>query len=473
MQYGPSRSATNPNNPLTRASNLETVSRQRGCFDPRAGRVISQHNLITTDLRASTNLNCDPRHCGKRAGELTSGQLAQFARVLRDAHKNSFVVHAILGNYECQRSHFSAGGGMLVLQEMPSPNEILAELKKIKYPGFTRHIVSFGIIKDIEIAYAGVTVTLAAPTANPETIKAIASEVTRVVGAMPGVPAVKIQIEQTQPAARAQPSPLQKRSIPKVDHIVAVASGKGGVGKSTCAVNLALALSSLGQSVGLMDADVYGPSVAMMVGYEEQVKLAPDRRIIPLERYGIRYVSMAFFINDETPVIWRGPMVTKLEAEFLFNVEWGELDVLIIDLPPGTGDAQLTITQRVALDGGVIVTTPQNLALLDVRRGVAMFVEVKTPVLGVIENMSYHLCRKCHQRHEIFSHGGGARLAAELGVPFLGELPISTELRDGLDRASPLVATDPAHPVSKQFQLIAGKILQQLVPAGVSAAARD
>src|SRR5271165_4978171 len=344
---------------------------------------------------------------------------------------------------------------------MPSPNEILDELKKIKYPGFTRHIVSFGIIKDIEIAYAGVTVTLAAPTANPETIKAIASEVTRVVGAMPGVPAVKIQIEQSQPA-RSQPPPVQKRSIPKVDHVIAVASGKGGVGKSTCAVNLALAMRSLGHSVGLMDADVYGPSVAMMVGYEEQVKLAPDRRIIPLERFGIRYVSMAFFINDETPVIWRGPMVTKLETEFLFNVEWGKLDVLIIDLPPGTGDAQLTITQRVALDGGVIVTTPQNLALLDVRRGVAMFAEVKTRVLGVIENMSYYLCRKCNHRHEIFAHGGGARLAESLNVPFLGELPLVRELREGGDNASPIVAANPAHPISAAFKSIAAKVIEGL-----------
>ena len=355
---------------------------------------------------------------------------------------------------------------------MPSPNEILAELKQVKYPGFTRDIVSFGIVKDIEVAYAGVTVTLSAPSANPDTIKSIAAEVMRVVGAMPGVPSVKIQIEQAQPA-RPRPAALQKRSIPGVEHIVAVASGKGGVGKSTCAVNLALAMRQLGPRVGLMDADVYGPSVAMMVGYQEQVKLTSTRRIIPLERFGIRYVSMAFFIDDETPVIWRGPMVTKLETEFLFNVEWGNLDVLVIDLPPGTGDAQLTITQRVALSGGVIVTTPQDLALLDVRRGVAMFAEVKTPVLGVIENMSYQVCRKCHKRHEIFSHGGGARLAAELKVPFLGELPISAELREGLDHASPLVASNSADPLSQQFLSIAGKLLEELQGAGLSRAARD
>jgi ATP-binding protein involved in chromosome partitioning len=356
---------------------------------------------------------------------------------------------------------------------MPSPNEILDELKQVKYPGYTRDVVSFGIVKDIEVAYAGVTVTLSAPTANPDTIKSIASEVMRVVGAMPGVPSVRIQVEQAPPA-RPRPAAVQKRSIPGVENIVAVASGKGGVGKSTCAVNLAIAMRQLGVRVGLMDADVYGPSVAMMVGYGEQVKLTSTRRIIPLERFGIRYVSMAFFIDDETPVIWRGPMVTKLETEFLFNVEWGDLDVLVIDLPPGTGDAQLTITQRVALSGGLIVTTPQDLALLDVRRGVAMFAEVNTPVLGVIENMSYQLCRKCHKRHEIFSHGGGVRLAAELKVPFLGELPISVELREGLDHASPLVASNSAHPVSQQFRSIAGKVLKELQGgAGLSRAARD
>jgi ATP-binding protein involved in chromosome partitioning len=199
-----------------------------------------------------------------------------------------------------------------------------------------------------------------------------------------------------------------------------------------------------------------------MVGAQGQVAVTKDRRIVPQERYDIRYVSMALFINDETPVIWRGPMVTKLESEFLFNVEWGELDCLVIDLPPGTGDAQLTITQRVALDGGVVVTTPQEIALLDVRRGVAMFDEVKVPVLGVIENMSYHLCRKCGSRHEIFAHGGGARLATTLGVPFLGEVPITRELREGGDSANPLVAAHPDHPVSDAFRSIAANVIAHL-----------
>jgi ATP-binding protein involved in chromosome partitioning len=346
---------------------------------------------------------------------------------------------------------------------MPSPNEILTELKKIKYPAFTRDIVSFGIVKDIEVAHAAVTVVLTLASAKPDVVEKIVAEVKQVVSAMPGIPAVNVQIEQpAQAAPRAAAAMSAPRAISGVKQIVAVASGKGGVGKSTVAVNLALAMRSLGWRIGLMDADVYGPSVAMMVGVDKGVTLTPERRIIPLERFGIRYISMALFINDETPVIWRGPMVTKLETEFLFNVEWGELDCLVLDLPPGTGDAQLTITQRVALAGGVIVTTPQEIALLDVKRGVAMFDEVHVPVLGVVENMSYYLCRKCNHRHEIFAHGGGERLATSLNVPFLGALPLVRELREGGDQASPIVAANPAHPVSIEFQSIAAKVIENL-----------
>lgn len=344
---------------------------------------------------------------------------------------------------------------------MPSPQEIQTELKKVKYPGFTRDIVSFGMVRDVEVAHSGVTVILSAPSANADVVTKIVEQVKTVVAAMPGVPNVNVRVEQAQQRQRATAA-MGRRSIPGVSHIVAVASGKGGVGKSTVAVNLALAMSALGWRIGLMDADVYGPSVAMMVGAESQVKLTGERRIIPLERFGIRYVSMALFLRDEQAVIWRGPMVTKLETEFLFNVEWGELDCLVLDLPPGTGDAQLTITQRVKLDGGVIVTTPQELALLDVRRGVRMFNEVDVPVLGVVENMSYLICRKCGSRHEIFAHGGGARLARELGVPFLGELPLAREVCEGGDHAMPIVALNPGHPVGIAFRDAAVKIIEGL-----------
>jgi ATP-binding protein involved in chromosome partitioning len=346
---------------------------------------------------------------------------------------------------------------------MPTPQAILEQLKKVKYPGFSRDIVSFGMIKDIEIAHAGITVILNAPSVKPEVLDEVCAEIHQTVTAMPDVGAVKIELDRTPAAPLA--ATMHRRPIPNVKHIVAVASGKGGVGKSTVAVNLALAMRSLGWSIGLMDADVYGPSVAMMLGADQRAGVTAERRIVPLERFGIRYVSMALFMGEDTAVIWRGPMVTKLETEFLFNVEWGDLDCLLLDLPPGTGDAQLTITQRVALDGGVIVTTPQAIALLDVKRGVAMFDEVKVPVLGVIENMSYHICRKCGRRHELFAHGGGARYAAELDVPFLGELPITAELREGGDNALPLVAVHPDHPVSDAFKSIAANVIAGLSQA--------
>jgi ATP-binding protein involved in chromosome partitioning len=356
-----------------------------------------------------------------------------------------------------------AGGSILHAPDrfsyMPTPQEILEVLKKVRYPGFTRDIVSFGIIKDIEVAQPGVTVIVTAnPNTKPETIAQISADIERTVGAMAGVSAIKVEIEQAAPPRGAATMP-SRRTIPGVEHVLAVASGKGGVGKSTVAVNLALAMAALGMRVGLMDADVYGPSVAMMMGAGRRVNVTPQRRIIPVERFGLRYISMALFVGDETAVIWRGPMVTKLESEFLFNVEWGNLDYLVLDLPPGTGDAQLTITQRVVLDGGVIVTTPQEIALLDVKRGVAMFQQVEVPVLGVIENMSYYLCGKCGHRHEIFAHGGGARFAKELNVPFLGEIPMVRQIREGGDTANPIVVAEPGHPVSIKFKAIAAAII--------------
>ncbi len=348
---------------------------------------------------------------------------------------------------------------------MPTPQEILEELKKVKYPGFSRDIVSFGLIRDIQVGYSGVTVYVRNPSSNEEVVATIAREIERSVGAMAGVEQVRVEILGPDPNEQARRAIQSQRRKPEnVRHVVAVASGKGGVGKSTVAVNLALAFAALGWRTGLMDADVYGPSLALMVGGKQPVTLTAQKRIVPLERYGIRYVSMALFIDDERPVIWRGPMVAKLENEFLFNVEWGELDCLVLDLPPGTGDAQLTITQRVALDGGIIVTTPQELALLDVRRGVTMFKQVGVPVLGVVENMSYYTCRNCGSRHQIFGQGGGARMAREMNLTLLGELPIVSELREGADRARPLVAVNPTHPASIVFRQIAAKIRAQLDP---------
>lgn len=345
---------------------------------------------------------------------------------------------------------------------MPSPQEILEQLRSVKYPGLSRDIVSFGMVKDVEVGHRGVTVLLRTPSAREDVIAEITDAIKRAVGAMDGVPTVEVTVEQvqvSQPSAEA----AKPREIAGVDHVIAVASGKGGVGKSTVAVNLALAMHAVGKSVGLMDADVYGPSLSMMVGGTgERPQITPERRIVPLRRLDIRYISIAHFVDALAPIIWRGPMVAKAENEFLFNVEWGRLDCLVLDLPPGTGDAQLTITQQVALAGGIIVTTPQEIALLDVKRGLTMFQEAKVPVLGILENMSYYLCRKCGRRHEIFGHGGGARLATEIGVPFLGELPLVHELRSGGDEASPLVAAHPDHPASAVFREMAAGILDRL-----------
>jgi ATP-binding protein involved in chromosome partitioning len=339
-----------------------------------------------------------------------------------------------------------------------SPHDILEELKKVKYPGYSRDIVSFGIVKDIEVATAGVTVTLALAAQRPETADEVRRAVHAAVATFTGQPVEIVVQAPEMPPARA---PRGKEGIPGVRHIVAVASGKGGVGKSTVATNLALALQRLGHRVGLLDADVYGPSVPLMLGLSERPEASAEQRIRPLDRFGLKVISMGLFIADGTPVIWRGPMLNKLLTQFLRDVEWGELDFLVLDLPPGTGDAQLTILQQVPLSGGVIVTTPQDVALLDVRRGVTMFNQVNAPVLGVIENMSYHVCPGCGHRAEIFGHGGGAAIAREFDIPFLGEVPLVRAIRASGDEGLPLVAADPEQPQSRVFLEIAEKVARE------------
>jgi ATP-binding protein involved in chromosome partitioning len=344
---------------------------------------------------------------------------------------------------------------------MPTPQEVLERLKRVPYPGFTRDIVSFGMVKDVEVSSSAVTVHLVPSTAQEDVLAKIEADVQAAVGEMPEVP----RVEVVRTAAPRAAAPRGRQPIPGVRSVLAVASGKGGVGKSTVATNLALALASLGERVGLMDADVYGPSVPLMLGIEERARPGDGGRLVPAERHGIRAISMGMFLGAGTPVIWRGPMVTKLITEFLRNVEWGELDVLVIDLPPGTGDVQLTLTQQVPITGGVIVTTPQDVALADVRRGVAMFKQVNAPVLGVIENMSFHVCPGCGERADIFAHGGGAEMARQSGIPFLGELPLVTAVREAGDRGVPIVAAEPAHPQSRAFREIAERVLVRLTEA--------
>jgi ATP-binding protein involved in chromosome partitioning len=342
--------------------------------------------------------------------------------------------------------------------------DVLEALKQVKYPGFRRDIVSFGIVRDIEVGGFGTTITIAPPADAPDLVEQIGGEIARVVAQLPGTGELTVVTEPPPQTQRPAPAPNARNAqgIPGVRSIIAVASGKGGVGKSTVAVNLALALAERGR-VGLLDADVYGPSIPVMLGLDEQKPhVTPERRIIPLEAHGLRTVSMGFFVERDRAVIWRGPMVTKLIAEFLRNVEWGELDYLVLDLPPGTGDVQLTLSQQLAMSGGVIVTTPQDVALADVKRGVRMFEQVKVPVLGVIENMSGHVCTKCGHRTDIFGSGGGERMAKEIGVPFLGAIALTPRLRDLGDTGAPLLAAQPQHPVADQFRAIAHAIAERV-----------
>jgi ATP-binding protein involved in chromosome partitioning len=343
---------------------------------------------------------------------------------------------------------------------MTTPHELLEVLKQVKYPGFSRDIVSFGIVRDIQIGSQGVSIDLAMPTATDEAVAEIRRDVEAAIAGVTDLP-VEVLIERAPP--RPAPGPRAARTgIPGVRAVVAIASGKGGVGKSTVAVNVACALAQRA-AVGLLDADVYGPSVPMMLGLdEERPQVRADRRIVPVEKFGLRAISMGMFVGERTPVIWRGPMVTKLITEFFRNVEWGELDYLVLDLPPGTGDAQLTVAQQVPLAGGVIVTTPQDVALLDVKRGITMFQQVNAPVLGVVENMSFHVCSGCGTRAEIFGHGGGEQMARQFGVPFLGAIPLVREIRAAGDRGVPIVVADPQHPQSRAFIEIAGAVETQL-----------
>jgi ATP-binding protein involved in chromosome partitioning len=255
-----------------------------------------------------------------------------------------------------------------------------------------------------------------------------------------------------------QPKP---NLLPDVKHIVAVSSGKGGVGKSTVAANLAVALAASGARVGLIDADIYGPNIPMMLGVRKPPQ-QQDGKLLPAESYGVKLISMGFFVPEETAIVWRGPMVHTAIQQFFRDVIWGELDYLLIDLPPGTGDAQLSISQLVSLSGVITVTTPQEVALHDVRKGMTMFQKVNVPLLGIIENMSYYICGHCGDRAEIFSHGGGQRAAEKLGVPFLGAIPIDLAIRAGGDEGMPIVAANPDSPQAKTFRDIAAKIAEAL-----------
>jgi ATP-binding protein involved in chromosome partitioning len=349
-------------------------------------------------------------------------------------------------------------------------------LQGVAYPGFSRDIVSAGAVRGLAVDGGRVRLELALESADPETADRIENESRRVLGAVPGVSAVEIvrggaptgspSLNVVGPSSRAAeaPAPPDIELTPGVRSIVAVASGKGGVGKSTVAVNLAVALARLGKSVGLLDADVYGPSIPLMMGAQgEQPRIdAQQQRLAPVERFGVRFMSLGFLVDPEVAVIWRGPMVMKALEQLLRDVGWGDLDVLVVDLPPGTGDAQLTLSQRVRLTGAVIVTTPQDVALADAIKGVAMFRKVGVPVLGVVENMSYFQCPHCSGRTEIFGHGGGRAQAERLGVPFLGEIPLEVEIRGSGDEGRPIVATGSETAGAEAFRTLADAVVQKI-----------
>jgi ATP-binding protein involved in chromosome partitioning len=345
---------------------------------------------------------------------------------------------------------------------MPTQDQVLDALRKVKFPGLSRDIVSFGFVKDVEVDGSTVSFSIQFQSENPSVGQQIGRDAEAAVRALEGVGQVnmKLDVAARQVAgAGGQPQPI----LENVTYKIAVASGKGGVGKSTVSTNLALALRKLGYSVGLLDADIYGPSQQMMLGIEGRPVIDDtDEKIIPMENHGVKTMSLGLITDVDTPVIWRGPMVMKALDQFLSDVRWGTLDFMIIDLPPGTGDAQLTITQKVPLNGAVIVTTPQDVALIDARKGLAMFRKVNVPVLGLVENMSYYLCRHCGEREEIFGHGGGRRTAEMLGVPFLGEVPLDPKVVVGGDTGEPIVAAHPDSPAAMAFTELARQIVKQM-----------
>ncbi len=345
--------------------------------------------------------------------------------------------------------------------------KVLEVLKTVRFPGLSRDIVSFGFVKDLAIGGGNVSFRLEIMTESPRAAEEIRRDATEKLRALPGVNAVTIRLDVQQPGpapprGAAGVPPPQANILQEVRFKVAVASGKGGVGKSTVAANLALALARVGHKVGLMDSDIYGPSQQMMMGIAEKPFINESNQIVPIDRFGVKVMSLGFLMDVDQPVIWRGPMVMKAVEQFLQDVAWGKLDFLLIDLPPGTGDAQLTLTQKIHLSGAVIVTTPQDVSLIDARKGLAMFQKVNVPVLGIVENMSYYICPQCGHREEIFKHGGGRRTAEQLKVPFLGEIPLDPKVAIGGDAGEPIVAAEPKSGVTAAYIRIAEEIARQL-----------
>jgi ATP-binding protein involved in chromosome partitioning len=344
-----------------------------------------------------------------------------------------------------------------------SEDQVKQVLSGVKYPGFSRDIVSFGLVKDVTITGTEVRVQLAIATNDPDIPATIKREAEAALEQLGGVKSAKVLIDiHAPPAGTGAGSGVGPTRLPGVKHVIAVASGKGGVGKSTVAANLAVAFEKLGSRVGLCDCDIYGPSIALMFGSRARPMATEENRIVPIEQYNLKLMSMGFLLDDTSPAILRGPMVTRYTQQFLRQVEWGELDYLVLDLPPGTGDIQLTIVQTVALAGAIIVTTPQEVALIDARKAATMFEKVNVPVLGLIENMSYFLSPSDGKRYDIFGSGGGEREAKRLRVPLLGQIPIDIATREAGDRGMPIVGEDRKSGVTGEFERIARQLREAL-----------
>ena len=363
--------------------------------------------------------------------------------------------------------------------------QVLASLEGVKSPDGTP-LPRTGTLSDVVAGDGKVFFSITVDAAQVKSWEPVRKRAEDAVRALPGVQSALVALTAERRAGAQPPRPTQgaapaapraaprgeaAQGVPGVEAIIAVASGKGGVGKSTTAVNLALGLSSLGLKVGILDADIYGPSLPKLLAIKERPQTLGGTRLKPITRYGLTVMSIGFLIDEDTPMIWRGPMVISALTQMLREVEWGTLDVMVVDMPPGTGDAQLTMAQQVPLKGAVIVSTPQDLALIDARRGVAMFKRVNVPVLGVIENMSYFLCPQCGTRSDIFGHGGARHEAERLGVPFLGEVPLHMTIREKSDAGLPVVATEPDGPHARIYRDIAAKVRDELkgVAAGRAA----
>src|SRR5438093_6202874 len=342
-----------------------------------------------------------------------------------------------------------------------SEEQVRDALRSVRYPGFSRDIVSFGLVKGVDIDNGDIKVQLALATNDPNIPATIKNDSEKILRELDGVRSAKVLIDIHAPPAGAGASVGATR-IPGIKHVIAIASGKGGVGKSTVAANLAVALQNAGARVGVCDCDIYGPSISLMFGSRQQPMATEENRILPIEQYGLKLMSMGFLLDDSSPAILRGPMVTRYTQQFLRQVEWGELDMLVLDLPPGTGDIQLTIVQTVALVGAIVVTTPQEVALIDARKAASMFEKVNVPVLGLIENMSYFISPSDQKRYDIFGSGGGEREAKRLRVPLLGQIPIDIATREAGDRGMPIAAEDPDSVVGAEFSRIGRELLMKL-----------